>query len=78
MNNNRWLNAGMWTSTVTNLSGVLLMVGLAPERARVIVAVAGLVIGFLNQVGILSNPKEGFGYLDTKDTNVNKDTKEGE
>ena len=61
---NRWKNTGLWTSTVTNLIGVLLLIGLAPEKAKVIMAIAGLVIGFLNQAGIISNPKEGTGYTD--------------
>ena len=62
--NNRWTNLGLWTSTAANLSGVLLLIGLAPEKARVFVAVTGLLIGFLTQAGILSNPKEGIGYFD--------------
>jgi hypothetical protein len=62
--NSRWKNTGLWTSTVTNAVGIALMIGLAPERAKVIVAVAGLVIGFLNQAGIISNPKDGTGYSD--------------
>ena len=62
--NNRWKNTGLWTSTITNLVGVCLLIGLAPEKAKVIMAIAGLVIGFLNQAGIISNPTSGTGYVD--------------
>jgi hypothetical protein len=62
--NSRWKNIGLWTSTVTNVVGVALMVGLAPDKAKLIIAVAGLVIGFLNQAGIISNPTSGAGYPD--------------
>jgi hypothetical protein len=70
--NSRWKNVGLWTSTVTNVVGVALMVGLAPDKAKLIIAVAGLVIGFLNQAGIISNPTSGTGYPDEDERAIDR------
>lgn len=59
---NRWKNLGMWASIVvatgTALTGVA---NTTDNSARVTI----LVTWVMTVAGIISNPKEGIGYLDT-------------
>ncbi|MPY20054.1 phage holin [Paenibacillus glucanolyticus] len=80
MKNNKWRNYGMWMSLV---AAVLLIVSAAgkvfgfeitEELNSNITGLAMAILGLLVILGIISNPKEGTGYMDKDKEIKNKDT----
>ncbi|WP_438491001.1 phage holin [Paenibacillus sp. IHBB 3054] len=68
----KWRNYGLWVSlTAAVLLGVqtvgaIFGFQLAPEKYDEATAAVNAILGILVVLGIVSNPKEGTGYVDKK------------
>ncbi|WP_339294329.1 phage holin [Paenibacillus sp. FSL W7-1279] len=81
MSNSKWRNYGMWVSLVSAILlavqafGVIFNFQIAPEKYDEIMTAVNALLGVLVVLGIVSNPKEGIGYMDENTKSQNNKTR---